>query len=62
MNAIQLSMFGNDNTEEVNWLITAFSVIESHVDAFKSSGLEMDQDWLEDYCYTVLLENEKETI
>lgn len=64
----QLSLFENNIDEvnrlkaKVNYLITAFTVIESHNDAFKSSGLEMDMDWLEDYCYTVLLENEKEVI
>ena len=64
----QLSLFENNIDEvnrlkdKVNYLITAFTVIESHNDALKSSGLEMDMDWLEDYCYTVLLENEKEVI
>lgn len=64
----QLNLFENNLDEvrrlkeKVNYLITAFTVIESNNDAFKSSGLETDQDWLEDYCYTVLLENEKEVI
>ena len=64
----QLSLFDNNLDEvnrlkeKVNYLITAFTVIESHNDAFKSVGKEIDMDWMEDYCFTILLENEKEVI
>lgn len=64
----QLSLFENNVDEvnrlkdKVNRLILAINVIESNNDAAKSTGTQTDQDWLEDYCYTVLLENEKEVV
>lgn len=65
----QLSLFSQQENSEVvrlkqkvNELITAVAAIESHVDAFKSIGNPVDEEWLENFCYEVLLRNEKETI
>ena len=65
----QLSLFSQQENIEVirlknkvNELVTAIEAIESHVDAFKSIGNPVDEDWLENFCYEVLLLNEKETI
>ena len=48
--------------KKVNELVTAVAAIEAHVDAFKSIGNSIDEEWLENFCYEVLLRNEKETI
>ena len=65
----QLSLFEQPNSSEivrlkkkVNELVTAVAAIEAHVDAFKSIGNSIDEEWLENFCYEVLLRNEKETI
>jgi len=65
----QLSLFSQPDSSEVirlkkkvNELVTAIAAIESHVDSFKSIGNTVDEDWLEHYCYEVLLVNEKEVI
>ena len=48
--------------EKVNELVTAVATVEAHVDALKSIGNAIDEEWLENFCYEVLLRNEKETI
>ena len=65
----QLSLFEQPDSSEivrlkkkVNELVTAVAAIEAHVDAFKSIGNSIDEEWLENFCYEVLLRNEKETI
>lgn len=65
----QLRLFDNiDNSEvirlknKVNELVTAVAAIESHIDAYKLIGHAVDELWLENFCYEVLLTNEREII
>lgn len=69
MQPTQLSLFSQQENceikrlkQKVNELVTAVAAIESHVDAFKLIGNNVDEEWLENFCYEVLLINENETI